>query len=653
MSHRFSASLRPRSGGPPALASLLYVLLSALVPPAAYAQGSAPLTTLTIEELLEVDVTSVSRGREPVASAPAAIDVITGDEIRRSGVTTLPEALRLATGLMVARADGTTWAISARGFTITTANKLLVLIDGRSVYTPLFSGVFWDVQDVLLQDVDRIEVIRGPGATLWGANAVNGVINVITRPASRTMDWQVQLATGNEERVLATARYGDELGDSAHYRVYTKVNDIGPDVTASGVSAQDHLRRGQFGGRLDWAPEEGTELTLQGDGYRGELGVFERPDSDIHGWNLLGRYRRQVDQGAELQVQWYYDRTFRSIAGVFEEDRGTWDVDVQFRARRFDRHALLVGGGYRLTRDETDVPPAPDAAPITAARFDPASRDASLVSAFVQDEITFVPGRLFAVVGARLEHNAFTGVEVQPTARIRFVPRPRSLLWGAVSRAVRTPARLDADARFTGPAGDLVLRGSEDIQAERVIAYEAGYRVQPVPRLSVDLAGFHNRYDRLRSIEPGAPSFFANGLRGHANGLETEVNLQATPWMRWQGSWTWFAKHLERRPGSADPTAGSVEGNDPRHQVGIRATLNVHPEIELDGFLRHVTRLPLPEVPAYTELDLRAAWRPTADLEIAFVGRNLLHDRHPEFGAPTPDRVEIQRSAYARLRVSF
>ena len=623
-----------------------------MAPPPALAQGSDSLTTLSIEELLEVDVTSVSRGREPVASAPAAIDVITGDEIRRSGATTLPDALRLATGLRVAWVDASTWAVSARGFTIPTANKLLVLIDGRSVYTPLFSGVFWDVQDVLLQDVDRIEVIRGPGATLWGANAVNGVINVITKAASRTLDWEVQLGAGPEERAFATARYGDEMGKRAQYRVYAKAGDFGPNVTASGESAQDRVRRGQAGARLDWTPGEGRELTVQGDGYRVEPGTFERPDTEAYGWNLLGRYQAPV-AGAEIQLQWYYDRTFRSIAGVFEEDRGTWDVDLQVRARRSSRHALLFGGGYRLTRDETAVPAAPGAEPATAVRFEPASRTAPLVGAFVQDEITIFPARLFAVVGARLEHNAFTGFELQPTARIRFVPRPRSMLWGAVSRAVRTPARLDADVRFTAPDGQVVLRGGGDVEAERVVAYEAGYRVQPVPRLSLDVAAFHNRYDRLRSVEPGAPDVLGNGLRGHSNGIETEINLQATPRMRWQGSWTWFTKHLERRPGSSDASGGSAEGNDPRHQVGVRTTFTPRPGVEIDGFLRHVARLPVPAVPAYTELDVRVAWRPTADLEVEFAGRNLLHDRHPEFGAPTPDRVEIQRSALARVRVSF
>ena len=651
MCHPSNTHRSPRAASLPALAALLVVFL--MTPAPARAQQSDPLTTLSIEELLEIDVTSVSRGREPVASAPAAVDVVTGDEIRRAGVTTLPEALRLATGLMVAREDGSTWAISARGFTIPTANKLLVLIDGRSVYTPLFSGVFWDVQDVLLQDIDRIEVIRGPGATLWGANAVNGVINIITKPAARTTDWQVQLGAGPEERAFATARYGDAIGRRAHYRAYVKLNDFGPNLTASGVPAQDRVRRRQAGARLDWTPGEGSELTLQGDGYRGELGVFERPGSEVHGWNLVGRYSTRWADTTELQVQAYYDRTFRSIAGVFEEDRGTWDVDLQLRARRSPRHALLLGGGYRLTRDDTRVPPAPGAGPVTAALFEPPSRDLPLVSAFAQDEITIRPGRLFAVLGARLEHNAFAGFELQPTARIRFVPRERSLLWGAVSRAVRTPARLDADVRFVNAAGDLVLRGSDDMQAERVVAYEVGYRIQPVPRLSLDIAAFHNRYDRLRSVEPGAPSVLANGLRGYSNGLEAEVKLQATPWMRWEGSWTWFARHLERRAGSEDADGGSAEGNDPRHQAGVRATINLQRAVELDGFLRHVARLPAPVVPAYTELDVRAAWRPTADFEVAVVGRNLLHDRHPEFGPPTPDRVEIQRSVFARLQVSF
>ena len=313
---------------------------------------------------MEVDVTSVSRRTEPISEAPAAVDVITGDQIRRSGVTTLAEVLRLATGLEVARVDGTTWAISARGFNGTASNKLLVLMDGRSVYTPLFSGVFWDVQDTFLADVDRIEVIRGPGATLWGANAVNGVINIITRPASRTQGGRIEVASGNQERGFAAIRYGDELGRSAHYRAYTKFNYQDAQLTQSGASAGDPLRRVQLGGRVDWTVSPKTQIAVIGDGNAGSMGRVDRPATDVHTANILARIRHETAPGAELQVQAYYDRTFRSTPGSFEEDRGTWDLDVQYRTPVNGRHMLLAGGGYRLSRDRTSVPPLPGGASV-------------------------------------------------------------------------------------------------------------------------------------------------------------------------------------------------------------------------------------------------------------------------------------------------
>ena len=620
----------------------------------AAAQDAAALKRLTLEDLVDLDVTSVSRRSEPVSEAAAAIDVITGDEIRRSGITTLAGVLRLATGLSVARVDGTTWAISARGFTGTAANKLLVLIDGRSVYTPLFSGVFWDVQDTFLADVDRIEIIRGPGATLWGANAVNGVINVITRPASRTQGGRVELATGNQERGFAAVRYGDELGKSAHYRAYAKANYEDAQLTESGASAGDPLRRLQLGGRIDWSLSKKTHVALIGDGNVGGMGRVDQPTTDVHGGNFLARVNHQTASGADLQVQGYYDRTFRSIPGFFEEQRGTWDLDFQYRRKLQGRHMLLAGGGYRLTRDRTSVPPPSGGTTRSAVVFVPASRQSPLYAAFVQDEFAVVPETLSLTVGARAEHNDFSGFEFQPTIRARWIPRPRTVAWGAVSRAVRTPARLDVDVRSVLPDGTVALVGGGDaFTAESVVAYEAGYRVQPVPSLSIDIAAYHNEYDRLRSQEPGPPIVLANGLRGRSNGLETQVTLHPVSWMRWQGAWTLFDKHLELRPGSADPTGGIAEGNDPRNQLSLRSTFNLPHRTEFEAFLRGVGALPAPVVPAYTELDVRAAWSVTDDLELAVVGRNLLHPSHPEFGAPGPLRVEIERSLYARARVSF
>jgi iron complex outermembrane recepter protein len=635
-----------------AVAALLIGL--AFVPAALAAQDATALKRLALEDLMEIDVTSVSRRSEPISEAAAAVDVITGEQIRRSGATTLAEVLRLATGLSVARVDGTTWAISARGFSGTAANKLLVLIDGRSVYTPLFSGVFWDIQDTFLADIDRIEVIRGPGATLWGANAVNGVINVITRPASRTQGGRVELAAGDEERALAAIRYGDQLGSSAHYRAYTKFDYQDAQRTAAGTRAGDLLRRLQLGGRIDWSLSPKTQVSLIGDGNVGAMGRPDRPTTDVHDANILARVRHQTGGGSELQIQGYYDRTFRSIPGLFQEARGTWDLDVQYRARVQARHMVLAGAGYRVSRDSTSVPPPPAGMRGPAVVFVPASRHSPLFAAFVQDDFGLVPGKVTVTIGARGEHNEFTGFEFQPTVRARWIARPGTVVWGAVSRAVRTPTRLDVDVQSVLPDGRVVLvGGGEQFTAESVVAYEAGYRVQPLPSVSIDIAAYHNQYDHLRSQEPGSPIVLANGLRGHTKGLETGVTVRPTGWMRWQGSWTLFDKHLELRPGSADPTGGAPEGNDPRHQLGLHAAINFPHGTELESFLRRVSALPAPAVPAYTELDLRTSWSVTDDLEVALVGRNLLHASHPEFGPADPRRVEIERSLYARARVSF
>ena len=661
----WSGALQPRHERPslhpiaPIAAITVALLLASSAAVGADPERQVPagaLKTLSVEELMDIDVSSVSRRTESMADTAAAVDVLTGEDLRRSGATTLPEALRLASGLFVARSDGHTWAISARGFTAPTSTKLLVLIDGRTVYTPLFSGVFWDVQDVPLADVERIEVVRGPGATLWGANAVNGVINVITKPAARTAGGQVDAGAGRPNRLLGTTRYGDRIGDLS-YRVYAKYDYLDENVRASGAAAHDALRRGSAGGRADWAISPKTDLSLIGAGYRAAIGLFDRPDADAYGWNLLGRLHHVRPSGADLQVQAYYDRTTRRIPWQFEETRGTWDLDVQYRARPTPRHALLAGGGYRLTRDTTGVPDTDLAPPLSLfLRFDPPRRDSPLPSAYLQDEFEAVAGRLFLTAGVRLEHNDYTGLEVQPTLRARWRLQPRGTAWAAVSRAVRTPSRLDADVRVTSPGGLVVVRGNPDFLAETVVAYEAGYRVQATSALSVDLAAYHNQYDLLRSAEPGAPgapATIGNGFRGHTTGLETTIGFRPAAWMRWRASWTLFDKQVGLRPGSGDPTLGAAEGNDPGQTFGLRATVNLPREVELDGFLRAIASLPAPRVPAYAELDLRAGWWITPDWEVSFVGQNLLHDRHPEFGPPTPGRTELERGAYIRLTTFF
>jgi iron complex outermembrane receptor protein len=605
------------------------------------------LKSLSIEELMEIDVTSVSRRSERVSQAAAAVTVITGEDIRRSGVTTLPEALRLANALHVARADGRTWAISARGFNITTANKLLVLIDGRSVYTPLFSGVFWDVQDIVLEDVERIEVIRGPGATLWGANAVNGVINIISKSARQTQGGLVNAGAGNEERGFGAVRHGGTLGERTWYRAYGKHRSVDPLALASGGSAEDPLRITQGGFRVDGERSDRDSFTLQGDVYQGRIGELVRSDTDVDGGNLLGRWTRRFSEASSLDLQVYWDRTHRLVPTQFEEHRDTWDVELQHRLPFGGRHDLVWGLGYRSSSD--DVESAPTLAWV------PGRRDLDLFTAFAQDEISLIPDRLRLTLGARLESHEIAGTEVQPTVRVAWIPEERQILWGAVSRAVRAPTRIDEDIRFlSGPV--VVLQGNPDFDFEKVVAYELGYRIQPRASTSVDLVAFYNVYDDLRSQErpasgPPIPITLGNELNAETRGGELRLNLQAAPWWRLYSSYTYFQKDLSLDPGSTDPTDGRSEGNDPDSRYALRSYMDLPGRLELDAWLRYVDRLPQPRVPAYTELDLRLGWRATDRLELSLVGQNLLDEQHAEFWTAVPK--EVERSFYGKATWRF
>jgi iron complex outermembrane receptor protein len=625
---------------------MVLALLAAAAPAHPFQEdqiAQSKLKGLSIEQLMEIDVTSVSRRSEPVSSAAAAITVITGEDIRRSGAANLPDALRISVGLQVAQADGSTWAISSRGFNTTTADKLLVLIDGRTVYTPLFSGVFWDVQDVMLEDIDRIEVIRGPGATLWGANAVNGVINILTKSARDTQGTLVSVGGGTaEERALASFRQGGKLGEGTAYRAYGKYSYRDSLAFASGDSARDPLRRGQAGFRVDRADRGSGAFTLQGDAYHGLAGqrVITRADTDLDGANLLGRWTHTYSETSGSDFQVYYDYTHRRIPLWFEERRHTVDVDYQHRKELGSRHDVVWGAGYRVTRDQVGN--------SQGVSFLPESRTQSLFSVFAQDEIRLRP-HLRLTVGSKVEHNDWTGFEVQPSARLAWVPDERRTLWAAVSRAVRTPTRLDEEIAFYDVEGRPFVTGSHDFKSEELLAYEIGYRLQPRTGLQIDLATFYNVYDNLRTVEPGPPQVIANGLKAETWGAELRTSWQATPWWRLHAGYAYFDKQLRLDPDSLDPSEGGNEGNDPRSRFVLRSLMDLPGGFELDGTVRYVARLPAPAVPAYTELDLRLGWQASDRLELSLVGQNLLHARHPEFGAPSPFRQEIERGAYGKV----
>lgn len=628
-------------------------LLVLLLAPAFPARGqeepeidSSDLKSLSIEELMEIDVTSVSRRSERLSRAAAAITVITNEDIRRSGVTTLAEALRLVNSVHVAQADGRTWAITSRGFNLTTANKLLVLIDGRSVYTPLFSGVFWDVQQTFLEDVDRIEVIRGPGATLWGANAVNGVINVITRSSRITQGGVAQLGGGEEERVFGGVRQGGKLGERTFYRVYGTYVNREALAFPNGADAQDPLRIGQTGFRIDGDLSSRDSFTFQGDAYRGISGEAIRTDTRLDGGNLLGRWTRSLTDGSGLELQVYWDRAHRDIPQSFEEHQDILDLDFQHQLAVGRRHLLVWGLGYRYIRSDAENSPG--------VAWVPEDRDQGLASAFVQDDVQLIQDRLRLTVGTKLEVTESTGLEVQPSVHMAWTPDDRRTLWGAVSRAVRTPTRLDEDLRFIDVEGNPFVFGNPDFESEELLAWELGYRVQPASALILDLATFYNVYDNLRSQEalvPGQrfPIRLDNKLEAEAWGLELRANYEAAPWWRLHGAYSWFDKDLTLDPDSTDPTGGVPEGNDPRHRFTLRSSFDLPRGVQMDAWLRYVDELPDPRVPSYTEMDLRVGWVPRPGLDLSLIGRNLLHDRHPELGAPTPTRKEVERSLYGRV----
>jgi iron complex outermembrane receptor protein len=594
---------------------------------------------------MDIEVTSVSRRTEHYAHAAAAITVITQEDIRRSGATSIPEVLRLATGLHVARFDGRTWAISARGFNISTANKMQVLMDGRSLYTPLFSGVFWDVQDTVLADIDRIEVIRGPGATLWGANAVNGVINIITRSAADSQGSLLVLGAGNEDVGSASFRYGARLGRSTYYKAYSKYFYRDSSKFSDGASARDPMRQGQAGFRTEWHRSERSTLTVQGDGYVGLIGLFDRPDTDVSGGNLLARWNHKFERRGEMQTQIYYDRTDRSVPRQFDETRNTLDVEFQHSLRLKNRHALVWGLGYRVTSDRV--------LPSEVLFFEPERRTSPLWNAFAEDEITIIPDRLYVSAGSKFEYNDFTGFEFQPNARFRWTLRPSHMAWGAVSRAVRMPTRFDDDLRFTGLSPFVLLRGDRGFVSEKVLSYELGYRAQPSSRMYFDVATFYNFYRDIRSQEAppggGIPVVLDNNLRARTYGAEVGASLQITSWLRGHAGYTYLGKHVWAIPGSRDQTGGSSEGNDPRNQLVLRAYMDLPARLELDGIYRHISTLPTPRVPGYSELDVRFGWRASSFLEFSITGRNLWHPQHPEFGTPVPRREEFERSVHGKV----
>jgi iron complex outermembrane receptor protein len=613
-------------------------------------RSPSELKKLALEDLVDVQITSAARRPELLSHASSAIDVITNDDIRRSGVTNLPDALRLATAMQVAQIDGHTWAITTRGFNTSAANKMQVLMDGRSLYTPLFSGVFWDKQLTFLPDIEQIEIIRGPGATLWGANAVNGVINIRTKSAEETQGTLVYGGAGNVETGFGGVRYGGSIGRDTFYRVYVMQQNRDSLTLEGGGDAQDDTQITQGGFRLDSKVTPDDTITFQGDGYSGSFGQLNAADVEVDGGNIIGRWTRNLATDSSLMGQAYFDRTHRLIPTVFEEQRNTFDIEFQHQFR-YGQHDIVYGANYRISSDEIG-----NLGPTLA--FLPNERTVHLGGIFVQDEWHIIPEKFSLIGGSKFEYNSFSGFEVQPTIRFTWLPGDGQTVWGAVSRAVRTPTRIDQDFVAPNPSTGLppILAPNPDFESEELIAYELGYRIKPASNLAFDLAVYYNDYDNIRSVEPqnpmGTPIRLENGLTARSYGGSLGLKWRITDWWRVDGSVSLLHLDFQRSAGSADPNPGVSEGNDPDCTFLVHSAIDLPHNVQFDSYLRYVDELPSPATPSYLELDLRLGWSPIKNFEIALVGRNLLDDHHPEFRGTLITR-EVGRSVYGTFKWTF
>ncbi len=597
------------------------------------------LSNLSIEELAQIPVRSASKREEPLSGAPASIFVITGEEIEDSAANSLPEALRLAPNLQVQQVNANEHAITARGFnSVETANKLLVLIDGRTVYTPLHSGVFWNLHNPLLEDIAQIEVISGPGGTLYGPNAVNGVVSVTTLDARDTIGGLVRGTAGGYERT-AVARYGVAIGDSGALRVYGNWFDREDFPPAFTLDIGDRIHGWQAGFRADF--EEGADhFTVQGDLFDNEVGDFQ--DDGNRGYNVLTRWTRAISPRSSFRIQAYYDDFTREITLV-RDSLKTIDVEAQYNTSR-GPHDFVIGAGVRTTRDEFINN-------LNPFQLDPQSKRLWIYNAFLQDRVALSP-RLSLIAGIKAENSSFTGVHLLPNLRLAWQPDERTLLWGAVSRAVRTPSRIDRQLVFLP-----ILATAPDFESEKLVAFEAGYRGRPTDRTSLNISVFFNLYDDIRTTEfsPGGtlPIRLSNGLEGHTYGIEAWSTIQVMPSWRLNLGATKIWKDFRMKPGRVDIANRDSLGHDPDIQLFARSTLDVTDRLRLSGGLRYIGDIESdPPIGDYVEADARIGFQLTDLIELYVAGSNLLHRTHLE--SNDPQRAQRpQRSIYAGTRLRF
>jgi iron complex outermembrane receptor protein len=638
------------------------------------------LKSLSLAQLGDVEVTTVSKDPRQVHKTPAAIFVITAEDIRRSGAASIPEALRLAPGVEVARVDANHWSVAIRGLAGQFSKDLLVLIDGRSVYTPLFAGVYWDAQEVMLEDVERLEVIRGPGGTIWGANAVNGVINIITKSAENTHGALATLGGGTVEQGTGGVRYGGMAGKAINYRVYAMGSIRGPEFHSDG-EAFDQWRMGQMGFRTDWKRSEKDTFTVQGDIYR--VGSGERvslasfsPAAETQpadtaygsGGNLLARWQHTMGEGSDIQIQAYFDRTDR-VDFEGGERRDTFDIDFVQHARTYGEQELTWGLGARVS-------PSNFLQTSVGVNFLPNKQTDSIYSGFVQYELPIVRDKLTLTAGSKLEHNNFSGFDYEPSVRLLWTPTEHQSFWAAVTRAVRIPSRQDQNLSFAIFAGFVNLgtppssipvffeiEGDPKQKAEQLIGYEAGYRTQVNRDIYVDFTAFYNAYRGLEAYgtatpseaSPIAPVFFvlpyANIIQGDTVGGEIAPDWKIAPWWQVRGSYSYLDMALKDKPGFTDVgnLLSSYEGSSPRHVVGFQSLFNLPKHFELDATYRYSSKLPEYNVEAYSTADVRLGWHFGEGLDFSVIGQNLLRSSHEEFGGDPGPLVGIKRSVYAKI----
>jgi iron complex outermembrane receptor protein len=675
--------------GSPRVAKRVIILVGiALLALPAFPAGASQtpdLTQKSLEDLMSIEVTSVSRREQKTSQAAAAIFVISREDIHRSGALNIPDLLRMVPGLDVAQIDAGKWAISARGFNGQYSNKLLVLIDGRTVYSPIFAGVFWDSQNVPVDRIERIEVIRGPGAAVWGSNAVNGVINIITQSAGDTQGGNITAGAGNASTGPETVRFGGKVRNLGAYRVSAEGFHLNALPTPTGLDGQDDWRLVRGGFRTDTTMSAKDSLTTEGEMYQGNAGEIaffpvsmlpaENATAALRdrysGGSLLTRWNRTFSPDSETSLQVYFDRTARSDS-TYNLGQNIVDIDFQHHIIRGARQDIVWGLGYRVSSDEIN--------PTLRISATPQSRLTQLFSSFAQDEIAILHDRVHLSLSARLEHNDYTGFDLQPSARMVWTPDSKNSIWVAVSHADRTPARSDTDFRVnfevlpgspeTGNLPMLVsLFGNPNQKNEQLTAFETGYRTTLTSRFSLDSTVFYNRYHDLESVEPGAtrietnpapihlliPESFGNSLFGETHGIETFANWKVMRSWTLNPGYTFFAIHLHELAGSQDGSIPGTQGGTPDHQAQLRSSVSLPWNLQWNASAYFVNRLPAQSIPSYTRFDTGLSWLVGERVSLSLVGQNLLKDLHPEYSGPnsTVQSGLMRRAAYAKITWSF